>query len=118
MLVRREVINQIGYFDERYFAYQEDSDYCLQARKTGWKIYYIPQAQVIHFGGQGGSRAEPYRSIIEWHRSYYLFYRKIYAAEYFFLFNWFYYLAMLVKLGVSLLANMFRREKHAGPKRG
>jgi hypothetical protein len=118
MLVRREVIEQIGYLDERFFAYQEDADYCFQARKAGWKIYYVPQAQIIHYGGQGGSRVQPYRSIFEWHRSYFLYYRKNLASDYFFLFNWFYYLAMGIKFLVSLMANALRREKYAGPRRG
>jgi len=118
MLVRREVIEQIGYLDERFFAYQEDADYCFQARKAGWKIYYAPQAQIIHYGGQGGSRVQPYRSIFEWHRSYFLYYRKNLASDYFFLFNWFYYLAMGIKFLVSLMANALRREKYAGPRRG
>jgi hypothetical protein len=118
MLVRREVIEQIGYLDERFFAYQEDADYCFQARKAGWKIYYVPQAQIIHYGGQGGSRVQPYRSIFEWHRSYFLYYRKNLASDYFFLFNWFYYLAMGIKFSVSLTANALRREKYAGPRRG
>lgn len=118
MLIRRAVIDQIGSFDERYFAYQEDADYCFQAQKAGWKIFYVPSAQIIHYGGQGGSRVQPLRSIIEWHRSYYLFYRKNLAKDYFFLVNWLYYLGMLLKLGLALAANLFRREKYAGPKRG
>ncbi len=114
MLIRREAINQIGYLDERFFAYQEDADYCFQARRSGWKIYYVPTAQITHYGGQGGSRVQPYRSIYEWHRSYWLYYRKNLAGDYFFLFNWFYYLAMLIKLAVTLFANLVRKEKSAG----
>jgi GT2 family glycosyltransferase len=114
MLVRREVLDQVGYLDERFFAYQEDADYCFQARKAGWKIYYVPAARVTHYGGQGGSRVQPYRSIFEWHRSYWRFYRKNFAADYFFLFNWLYYLAMLVKLAVTLMVNLFSKEKYAG----
>ncbi len=117
MLIRREVIEQIGYLDEGYFAYQEDADYCFRARQAGWKIYYVPEAQIIHYGGQGGSRVEPYRSIVEWHRSYWRYYRKNLAKDYFFLFNWVYYCAMLIKLLISLVVNFFRKEKYAGPRR-
>ena len=42
MLIRRQVIEQIGYLDERFFAYQEDADYCFQAKKAGWKVVYLP----------------------------------------------------------------------------
>jgi GT2 family glycosyltransferase len=114
MMIRREVVDQIGYLDERFFAYQEDADFCFQARGAGWKVYYVPTARITHYGGQGGSRVQPYRSIFEWHRSYWLYYRKNLAANYFFLFNWLYYLAMVIKLIFALLFNLARKEKFAG----
>jgi GT2 family glycosyltransferase len=114
MLLRRELIAQIGYLDERFFAYQEDADYCFRARQAGWQVYYFPEAQVTHFGGLGGSRVHPYRSIFEWHKSYFMYYRKNLAGDYCFLFNGVYYLAMLVKLIITLLVNLFRKEKTAG----
>lgn len=117
MMIRRAVIEQIGYLDERFFAYQEDADFCFRTREAGWQIFYMPEAQIIHYGGLGGSRVQPYRSIIEWHRSYYHYYRKNLAKNYFFLFNWLYYAVMLVKLILSLSINFLRREKFAGPKR-
>jgi len=117
MLIRRQVVDQIGYLDERFFAYQEDADYCFQARRAGWQVYYLPTAQVTHFGGEGGSRVQPYRSIYAWHRSYWLYYRKNLASDYLFLFNWAFYLAMLVKLLLALLANLFRPVKTAGRQR-
>jgi GT2 family glycosyltransferase len=117
MLIRRQVIDQVGYLDERFFAYQEDADYCFQAKQAGWKVVYLPAARIIHYGGQGGSRVQPYKSIYEWHRSYYLYYRKNLAGDYFFLFNWFYYLLMGIKMAITLLANAFRSNKYAGPRR-
>lgn len=117
MLVRRQVTDEIGILDERFFAYQEDADFCFRARQAGWQVYYVPTAQVTHYGGQGGSRVQPFRSIYEWHRSYWLHYRKNMARDYFFLFNWFYYLAMGVKLVLSLLVNLLRTEKFAGSRK-
>jgi hypothetical protein len=117
MLIRREVVDQIGYLDERYFAYQEDADYCFRARQAGWKVMYFPEAQIVHFGGQGGSRVQPYRSIVAWHRSYWLYYRRYLAQDYFFLFNWFYYFLMLVKLFLTLGINLLRRQKYVGVRR-
>lgn len=117
MLIRREVIDQIGYLDEQFFAYQEDADFCFRAREAGWKIYYYPQAQVIHYGGRGGSRREPYRGIYNWHRSFYRYYRKNLARDYFFLLNWLVYLGIGIKLIVSLLVNLFRKEKVVGSKK-
>lgn len=117
MLIRRAVIEQIGYLDERFFAYQEDADYCRRARQAGWQVYYHPAAQITHFGGQGGSRVQPYRSILAWHQSYFLYYRKHLASDYFFLLNWLYYLAMGVKLLLALLKNALSREAFGGSRK-
>jgi len=117
MLIRRELIDDIGYLDERFFAYQEDADFCLRARQAGWQVYYYPGAEIIHYGGRGGSRVEPYRSIMAWHKSYFLYYRKHLAKNYFFLFNWFYYLAMILKLCLSLVVNFIRKEKIVSARR-
>ncbi|OQA93458.1 MAG: N-acetylglucosaminyl-diphospho-decaprenol L-rhamnosyltransferase [Microgenomates group bacterium ADurb.Bin219] len=54
MAISREVVDKIGLLDERYFMYFEDLDYCRRARKAGFKIFYFPQAQVIHEHGASG----------------------------------------------------------------
>jgi hypothetical protein len=118
MLIRKEVINQIGLLDEAFFAYQEDTDYCLRSRKAGWKVTYLPTSEVIHYGGKGGAKAQPFKTIYEWHRSYFLFYRKHLSQEYIFPVNWFFYSMMGAKLILSLIINLFRTEKFVGPKRG
>lgn len=117
MLVRRDLAVKLDYMDEIFFAYQEDADFCHRARDLGAQVVYYPQAQIIHFGGQGGSRVQPYRSIVEWHRSYYRYYRKHLAKDYFFIFNLIFYLAMLVKLAAALTVNFFRTDKYVGTRR-
>lgn len=51
MMIRREVLEQIGFFDEAYFLYYEETDLCLRAQRAGWKIMYVPTASVAHIGG-------------------------------------------------------------------
>jgi N-acetylglucosaminyl-diphospho-decaprenol L-rhamnosyltransferase len=55
VLVRREVIEQIGLMDEGYFMYYDDVDYCRRARNAGWKILHWPEARVVHLRGGSGS---------------------------------------------------------------
>lgn len=117
MLIRREVVEQIGYLDERYFAYQEDTDYCFHARQVGWKIYYVPTAQVIHYGGRGGSSVNPYFGVYQWHRSYYLYYRKNLAKDYPFWFHPLYYFVMFVKMTLNLMVVLLSREKIVGTRK-
>jgi GT2 family glycosyltransferase len=117
MLIRRSVVEQIGYLDEVFFAYQEDADFCFRARRAGWQIYYVPAASLTHYGGKGGSAVQPYQSILQWHRSYFLYYRHNLAKDYFFLVNWMMYLGMGLKLALSLAVNLLRREKVVGSKK-
>lgn len=117
MMIRRAVVEEIGYLDDMYFAYQEDTDFCFRARQAGWKIFYVPTVSLIHFGGQGGSRVRPYNGIIQWHRSYFLYYRKHLAKDYFFLFNGLMYLFMAFMLGFSLVLNYLRKEKIVGTRK-
>ncbi|MBI5825775.1 MAG: glycosyltransferase family 2 protein [Chloroflexi bacterium] len=117
MMIRRAVIEQIGYFDERYFAYQEDTDYCFHARQSGWKVYYVPMARVIHHGGRGGSGVNPYFGVYQWHRSYYLYYRKNLARDYPFWFHPLYYFVMLAKMTVNLTGVFFSRDKVVGTRK-
>ncbi|HQE92289.1 MAG TPA: glycosyltransferase family 2 protein [Anaerolineae bacterium] len=52
MLVRRSAVEQIGMLDENMWMYFEDNDWCLRFRQAGWKVYYDPQVEIIHLGGQ------------------------------------------------------------------
>jgi hypothetical protein len=55
VLIRKAVIDQIGYLDEGYFMYFEDIDYCRRAQAAGWKIWHCPDARVVHLRGGSGS---------------------------------------------------------------
>lgn len=48
LMVRRTAIEEVGLLDEQFFLYFEDLDWCLRLRRAGWKIYYVPGAQVRH----------------------------------------------------------------------
>lgn len=52
VLVRSEVIEQIGGLDDGYYLYFDDPDYCRRARAAGWGILYWPRARVVHLVGQ------------------------------------------------------------------
>ena len=54
ILLRARMVGVLGPMDEGYFLYFEDAEYCLRARRAGWKIAYVPQAVAIHFRGGSG----------------------------------------------------------------
>lgn len=51
MMVKKELIDEIGTFDEQFFLYQEETDWCYRAYKEGWSIVYNPNAIVTHYQG-------------------------------------------------------------------
>ena len=53
-LIPREIIKKVGLLDERYFIYFEDLDYCRRIKKAGFKAFYLPKAEFIHFHGASG----------------------------------------------------------------
>lgn len=48
MFIRREVFEKTGFFNEKYFLYFEESDFCLRARRAGFELWYVPAAVVWH----------------------------------------------------------------------
>jgi GT2 family glycosyltransferase len=56
-LVRREVVDQVGLFDPRYFLYYEEVDHCQAVRSAGWKVVFCPDASVVHLGGESAISA-------------------------------------------------------------
>ena len=64
MLIRRRVFAQVGYFDERFFLYYEDVDYCLRVRQAGYAIQLVPDVVFAHQGSASSGRLK--RTLAEW----------------------------------------------------
>ncbi len=75
MFVRREVYDQIGGFDEGFFMYSEELDWCYRAKRAGWYIVYLPTAQVTHYEGKSSDQVVAKRDIY-FHSSKIRFFRK------------------------------------------
>ncbi|NDJ84986.1 MAG: glycosyltransferase family 2 protein [Chloroflexi bacterium] len=66
MMPRREVIQQVGMFDERFFMYAEEVDWCWMIQKAGWKILCVPAAHVTHLEGQSTRQVKPHSIVNLW----------------------------------------------------
>lgn len=58
MMIRRKVFEEIGTWDEDFFVFGEDVDFCYRAKEAGWKIMYLPQWEAEHYKGAGVGRKE------------------------------------------------------------
>ncbi len=58
LIIRKDVFKRIGLFDERFFLFFEDTDFCRRVKNAGWKVYYLSDAKVIHLDERLSNKAE------------------------------------------------------------
>jgi GT2 family glycosyltransferase len=80
ILVRRDVLTQLGGFDARFFYHFEESDLCYRIWKSGSKVMFFPDAEIIHLGGQSVGRF-PVRFALETYRSRYRYFYKHFGRD-------------------------------------
>jgi len=108
MMVRKEVMEEVGLLDEDFFMYSEDIDWCYRIKKKGWKIIYYPEAKIIHYKG-GSSKKKRGKLIVEFHKSMWLFFKKHYRKDSNFLVVAFVFLGIFLKMIVSLFVNLLKK---------
>lgn len=81
MLVKREAVEAVGSWDERYFLHCEDLDWCMRFRQNGWTILFVPDARINH---ALGACSQSRRVFVEWHKHKGMvrFYRKFFRHQY------------------------------------
>lgn len=87
MMLRREVIQQTGMFDEGFFMYCEEVDWAWRIKKAGWRVLCVPEARVTHLEGQSTRQAKA-SSIIHLWKSRMRMFRKHYPSWKFFVARW------------------------------
>ncbi|MFH2069950.1 MAG: glycosyltransferase family 2 protein [Elusimicrobiota bacterium] len=79
LLVRKEVIQQVGLLDENFTAYFEEIDWCHKIKKHGWKIFFVADAQVIHHWGVSMDKLGREKKEKIFDNSFLYYYRKHYG---------------------------------------
>jgi hypothetical protein len=114
LMLRKAALEQVGLLDEDYFIYTEEVDLCYRLQKAGWELAYVPQSQVVHYGGQSTQQVAG-EMFLHLYKSKLIFIRKHYgwgAAQ---LYKLVLLLASLVRLALSPLAYLEKapqRERH------
>ena len=73
IVIRRQVLEDIGLLDEGLYTYFDDIDLCLRARRAGWSTWYVPSSRIVHLGGMSTGvdqkGAQPKRKPAYWFQS-------------------------------------------------
>ena len=95
MMVRKAAMDQVGLLDEDYFMYGEDIDWSYRFHQAGWKLYYVPTTEIIHFSGESG-RGMPLRILYRKSRAMSIFVNKHMVRRFRFFPLW------LLQVGIAL----------------
>ncbi len=60
MMVRKEAAAKVGFLDEGFLMYAEETDWCKRIRNAGWKIFYVPQASITHYSQKSSEQSSPF----------------------------------------------------------
>ncbi|HTL39493.1 MAG TPA: glycosyltransferase family 2 protein [Methylomirabilota bacterium] len=110
LMIRKSVVDQIGFLDEDFFMYGEDLDWCWRVKDAGYKVLYYPKAEITHFL-YGSSKAVAFKSVLWAHQAMKIFYRKHYAEKHNAFFNQFIYLGINLRMYLVFFVNKFRKNK-------
>lgn len=107
MLVRLLAIDQVGLLDDRFFMYGEDLDWSYRIKAAGWRVYYYPEATVVHLKS-ASARRQSRRMIYEFYRAMWLFHAKHYARRTPVLINGLVMIGIVMRGIAALVLNGFR----------
>jgi len=81
LMVRRSAMDRVGWFDEDYFFFFEETDWAYRMRRAGYKVYHVPQARIYHLQGQSVGHRLPSR--IAFYKARYHYFRKWHGPLYY-----------------------------------
>jgi hypothetical protein len=103
MLIRKSVLDTIGFLDETFFMYGEDIDLSYRIKKTGYKNYYFPETQIIHYKGESTKRSS-LNYVVIFYKAMAIFSKKHFSGSNAFWFNTLIHFAILLKASLALLS--------------
>jgi GT2 family glycosyltransferase len=108
MMVRKDVLDKVGSFDEIFFMYGEDVDLSYRIQKAGYKNYYFAESQIIHFKGES-TRKGTMNYVRMFYNAMSIFVRKHYGGSRAGLFNFLIHIAIWFRAGLSALTGFIRK---------
>ncbi len=106
LMLRRDALYEVGTLDPAYFMYTEEVDLCYRLAQAGWEIWWIPEAQVVHYG-EASSRQVAQDMYLQLYRSKIQFYRKFGGEARVAYYKRLLRIAYWPRLGIAAFASIF-----------
>lgn len=111
MFIRREALNKSGLLDEEFFMYGEDIDLSYRLLQTGYKNYYFPEIQIVHFKGKSTGRNN-FKDIFQFYKAMRVYVRKRAEEEKYRSYQLLIITAVYIREGLALIHRLFRLTFH------
>ena len=108
MMIKKEVLEKVGNFDEIFFMYGEDVDLSYRIQKAGYKNYYFANSNIIHFKGES-TRKGTMNYVRMFYNAMSIFVRKHYSGGRAGIFNILIYIAIWTRAALSAVGHFIRR---------
>lgn len=108
MMLRYEIIQQTGMFDEAFFMYCEEVDWAWRIHKAGWDVYCVPQAHITHLSGKSTGQIRPQSQINLWTSRFILFRRYLPMWQQIFI-------RLMVRMGMAKRIRQTRADSALSP---
>lgn len=116
LMIRREVVEDIGALDEEFFMHFEDAEWCYRAKRAGSSVWCVPAARVVHHEG-GSRRGWPASQVWHFHHGAYLFWKKSVAPQPWNPLRWAAGIGLLTRAGLVIVQEeILRRIRRPAPQ--
>jgi GT2 family glycosyltransferase len=100
LIVRKKVMGHVGFLDENYFFFFEETDWAKRIKQSGWKIYFVPSARIVHLQGQ--SVGHNIKSRILYYTSRYTYFKK-WHPDHYPMIRWIIFIRLLINSLLNLM---------------
>lgn len=101
LMVRSQVIENIGLLDEVFFIFGEENDFCYRAIKNGWKVKFVPYTKIVHLGSQ--SQKQVFDKMYYWHIAVYFWYFHKHNKTKYYIWN---FITLIIQLILYIFNNI------------
>lgn len=113
MLIRGQMLLEVGLLDEQFFMYAEDLDLCYRGRQMGWQVWYNAEVTVLHYKGESSRQRSTFANM-QFYETMRLFHDKHFRQSTFFLTNWLIYSGIWLLGRWAAWRNLFRPSERRG----
>jgi len=114
MMIRTAALDEVGLLDEAFFMYGEDLDICYRVKQSGWKIFYVPDTEIIHFKGESTRTVSSFKNRRDFFKAMHIFVNKHYTGSQRFFPAWLLTSGIYMKMALVYILNVLGRLRQPG----